>query len=173
MDFEEKRLKNDLEFHQTGRWKFKMRCPSALSMNWAELHLLPLGHLRSGFHGKKLKNDFQGQPGDLQRVKNLLPHTSQIWRHQLLATPLLLDWSMMRNIHSLQIFTVWSYKPPEHSSLGSLFQCCLKKRQKILDLTFWTAFVLLEVPLEAVHHQSERNFRNFLTEFRGGGTFLI
>ncbi len=31
--------------------------------------------------------------------KNVLPHISQIWRHQLLATPLLLDWSMVRNIH--------------------------------------------------------------------------
>ncbi len=36
----------------------------------------------------------------------------------------------MRNIHSLQIFTAWSYKPPEHSLLGSLFQCCLKKEAK-------------------------------------------
>ncbi len=62
--------------------------------------------------------------------KNVLPHTSQIWRHQLLATLLLLDWSMMRNIRSLQIFTVWSYKPPEYSLLGSLFQCCLKKKTK-------------------------------------------
>ncbi len=27
-------------------------------------------------------------------------------------------------------------------SLGSLFHCCLKKRQKIQDLTFWTALVI-------------------------------
>ncbi len=36
---------------------------------------------------------------DLQHVKNVLPHTSQICWRQLLATALLLDWSMMRNIH--------------------------------------------------------------------------
>ncbi len=50
------------------------------------------------FKGEKLKNVFQGQPGDLQHVKNVLPHTSQFWWHQLLATPLLLDWSMMRHM---------------------------------------------------------------------------
>ncbi len=79
---------------------------------------------------KRLKNDFQGQPADLQQVKNVLPHTSQICWHQLPTTPL--DWSMMRNIHSLQIFTVWSHKHPEHSLLGSLFQCYLKKKTKTM-----------------------------------------
>ncbi len=93
------------------------------------------------FKRKRLKNDFQGRPADPQHVKNVLPHTSQILRHQLLTTPLLLDWSMMRNIHSLQIFTAWSYKCSEHSPIDRLFQCCLKKRQKIRDLTFWTALV--------------------------------
>ncbi len=39
------------------------------------------------------------------------------------------------------MFTVWSYRPPEHSPLGSLFQCCLKKWQKVQDLTFRTALV--------------------------------
>ncbi len=50
----------------------------------------------------------------------------------------------MRNIHSLQIFTVSLYKPSEHSPLGSFFQCCLKKKKKKTnnrDLTFRTAIV--------------------------------
>ncbi len=33
-----KRLKNDLQVHQTGHWKFKMGFPSPSSVNWAELH---------------------------------------------------------------------------------------------------------------------------------------
>ncbi len=92
----------------------KWDVPFPLSMNWVELHFYNLGHLRSGFQGekKRLKIDFQGQPADLQHIKNVLPHRSQIWQHQLLAIPLLPNWSMMRNVHSLQIFTVLSYKPP-------------------------------------------------------------
>ncbi len=41
--------------------------------------------------------EFQ-QLTDLQHVKKYY-HTSQIWQHQLLVTPLLLDSSVMRNIH--------------------------------------------------------------------------
>ncbi len=38
--------------------------------------------------------------------------------------------------YSLQIFTVWSYKPPEHSPIGSLFQCCPKKKTKYMGPYF-------------------------------------
>ncbi len=76
--------------------------------------------------------------------KHINTHISNL---AALATPLLLDWSMMRNIYNLQIFTVWSYKPSKHSPLGTLFQCCLKKNkqkiQKIQDLTFGTAQLFL------------------------------
>ncbi len=41
----------------------------------------------------------------------------------------------------LQIFTVWSYKPSEHSPLGSLFVLAKKKRQKIPDLNFWLILI--------------------------------
>ncbi len=77
--------------------------------------------------------------GYLQHIKKHI--TTYISNLLAPATPLLLDWSMMRNILSLQIFTVL-YKPLEHSPLGSLFPCCLKKRQKIWDLTLWTALVI-------------------------------
>ncbi len=79
---------------------------------------------QSGFQGgKDWKRTF--------KVSQLtFSKTSQIWRHLLLATPVLLDWSMMRNIHSFQIFTVWSYKPAEHFPLGSLLSCCPKKKTK-------------------------------------------
>ncbi len=126
-----KRLKNDLEFPQTGHRKFKMGCSLLFESKMSNTVFLACGTPQKWIsRGKRLKNDFQGQPADLQYVKNVLPCTSQIWRHQLLATPLLLDWSMMRNIHSPQIFTAWLYKPPEHSPLGSLLQCCLKKKTK-------------------------------------------
>ncbi len=44
--------------------------------------------------------------------------------------------SAMRNQRSLQIFTVWLYKPPEHFPLCSLSQRCLKKKTKNTGPTF-------------------------------------
>ncbi len=100
-----KRLKNDLEFHQIGHWKFKMGFPFPFQYELSWTAFLASRKPKKWISwDKRLKNDFQDQPADLQHVKNLLPHTSQIWRHQLLATPLLLDWSMMRNIHKVLKF---------------------------------------------------------------------
>ncbi len=73
--------------------------------------------------------EFQ-QLADLQHIKNVLPHTSQIWRHQLLLTSLLLAEAWWETYMESSVFTAWSYKPPEHSPFGSLFQCCLKKNAK-------------------------------------------
>ncbi len=131
-----KRLKNDLVFHQTGHWKFKMRCPLPF-----EYELYWIAFLASGtpqlwiYKGKRLKNDFQGQPADLQHVKTYYHTVSN------LAAPATGNPTFTRLKHdekhtySLQIFAVWLYKPPEHSPLGSLFQCCLKKIQKIAPAT--------------------------------------
>ncbi len=95
-----KRLKNDLEFHQTALWKFKMGCPFPFEYELGWTAFLASGTLQKWISTRKrLKNDFQGQSADLQHVKKIIPHTSQIRWHQLRVTPLLLDWSIMRNIH--------------------------------------------------------------------------
>ncbi len=87
-------------------WKFEMRCPLAFEYKLGWTEFLPSGHLRSGFQGEKTAKWRSRSDSWPWACKNVLPHTSQIWRHQLLATPLLLDWKMIRNIHILQIFTM-------------------------------------------------------------------
>ncbi len=115
-----KRLKNDLEFHQTSHWKLKTRWPPPLRV-WIGLNcIFSLWDTSEvDFKREKTEKWFSRSARWPSVCKNVLPHTSQIWRHQLLATLLLLDWGMMRNIHKIFKFLVWSYKPPEHSPLGS------------------------------------------------------
>ncbi len=138
-----KRLKNDLEFHQTGHWKFKMGCSLLFEYELGWTAFLAYGTPQKWISrentGKWLSRSASWPSAYKKRI------TTQISN---LAAPATGSSTFTRQKHdekhtcSHQIFTVWSHKPPEHSPLGSLFQCCIKKRRKIRDFTFWTALVL-------------------------------
>ncbi len=66
----EKTLKNELEIHQTGHWKFKMGYPLPCEYELRQTAFLASGTPQKWIsRGKRLKNDFQGQPADLQHMK--------------------------------------------------------------------------------------------------------
>ncbi len=79
--------------------------------------------------------EFQ-QLADLQHVKNVLTHISN------LAAPATGNSTFNRLKHdekhtqSLQIFTVWSYKPPEHSPSVVYFSVAPQKKTKNGTLLF-------------------------------------
>ncbi len=132
-----------LEFYRTGHWKLKMGCalPFEYELCWTAFLVSRTPQMWIS-RGKRPKNDFQGQSTVLRLVKIVLPHTFQIWRHQLLAVLFLLDWSTMRNIYGVFKFLQCGCTNLLNIILLVIcFSVALKKRQKIWDLTFWTNLV--------------------------------